>query len=288
MAKKKDKKDKKRKEKKDKKDKLKSRAESVREKRSKKKLFIQDSSGHNFQYATFRNPEWCDLCDKFIWGLRKQGLCCKVCNYKIHKKCLKVADEISNCSSVIQKRQSSKKFNLKKSHKSFIELQEGLKFDIEKIPGHRIQLFVDLLKTLPEDIKASQDTYDCFDGKLVYDNTVFDILLELVKNEDTDRRNIGFTIFSILMQNDDNISVFVESNGASELLFICSESISTIAFSTYTHILEKVIDTVPDGKLSVPSDVVSNLMSDACTGNGTDEDLANDLLGFMGIIIALV
>uniref|UniRef100_A0A6B2LEX7 Phorbol-ester/DAG-type domain-containing protein n=1 Tax=Arcella intermedia TaxID=1963864 RepID=A0A6B2LEX7_9EUKA len=37
--------------------------------------------------TTFTHPVWCDLCDKFIWGLTEQGYKCKGCDMVSHKKC---------------------------------------------------------------------------------------------------------------------------------------------------------------------------------------------------------
>eukprot|EP01102_Stenamoeba_stenopodia_P011916 TRINITY_DN3698_c0_g1_i1.p1 TRINITY_DN3698_c0_g1~~TRINITY_DN3698_c0_g1_i1.p1 ORF type:complete len:807 (-),score=170.17 TRINITY_DN3698_c0_g1_i1:81-2501(-) len=42
---------------------------------------------HQFAKHDFNSPRWCDHCFKFIWGLSKQGVKCKVCGYSAHRKC---------------------------------------------------------------------------------------------------------------------------------------------------------------------------------------------------------
>eukprot|EP01104_Vermistella_antarctica_P010600 TRINITY_DN283_c0_g1_i1.p1 TRINITY_DN283_c0_g1~~TRINITY_DN283_c0_g1_i1.p1 ORF type:complete len:689 (-),score=161.60 TRINITY_DN283_c0_g1_i1:79-2073(-) len=47
---------------------------------------------HTFRMVTFGKPTWCEHCSAFIWGLRRQGLECKLCHVSLHKKC---GDEFS-------------------------------------------------------------------------------------------------------------------------------------------------------------------------------------------------
>jgi len=44
-------------------------------------------TAHLFKKKHFNRPTWCAFCEKFIWGLGKQGYCCKLCNYPCHPKC---------------------------------------------------------------------------------------------------------------------------------------------------------------------------------------------------------
>lgn len=44
---------------------------------------------HNFCTFNFKQPTWCDVCQKFIWGLYKQGKRCKVCHLNAHSACAK-------------------------------------------------------------------------------------------------------------------------------------------------------------------------------------------------------
>ncbi|MDP2437908.1 MAG: hypothetical protein Q8P67_19370 [archaeon] len=43
---------------------------------------------HDFVRSQFNKPTYCQLCDKFIWGLMKQGFSCTLCGYPCHKGCL--------------------------------------------------------------------------------------------------------------------------------------------------------------------------------------------------------
>jgi len=48
---------------------------------------------HNFHKKHFSKPTWCAFCEKFIWGLGKQGYGCKICYYPCHPKCLDLITE---------------------------------------------------------------------------------------------------------------------------------------------------------------------------------------------------
>jgi len=50
---------------------------------------------HQFSKKHFSKPTWCAHCEKFIWGLGKQGYACKVCSYPSHPKCTHLVD--ANC-----------------------------------------------------------------------------------------------------------------------------------------------------------------------------------------------
>ncbi|XP_071815165.1 uncharacterized protein [Apostichopus japonicus] len=43
--------------------------------------------GHNFRLYTFKQPTYCALCRKFLWGLVKQGHSCKECRMAVHRRC---------------------------------------------------------------------------------------------------------------------------------------------------------------------------------------------------------
>ncbi|KAI9102402.1 integral peroxisomal membrane peroxin-domain-containing protein [Phlyctochytrium arcticum] len=48
---------------------------------------VDDQYDHQFETATYNKPTYCDVCDKFLWGLVKQGIQCRHCGMNIHKKC---------------------------------------------------------------------------------------------------------------------------------------------------------------------------------------------------------
>eukprot|EP00013_Stygamoeba_regulata_P002786 CAMPEP_0177644212 /NCGR_PEP_ID=MMETSP0447-20121125/8562_1 /TAXON_ID=0 /ORGANISM="Stygamoeba regulata, Strain BSH-02190019" /LENGTH=1023 /DNA_ID=CAMNT_0019146547 /DNA_START=119 /DNA_END=3190 /DNA_ORIENTATION=+ len=53
---------------------------------------------HSFQPHHFNKPTWCRFCNKFIWGIGKQGYFCKVCQYPAHSKCYTQVTE--HCNAV--------------------------------------------------------------------------------------------------------------------------------------------------------------------------------------------
>lgn len=48
---------------------------------------VHEVNGHEFIAKFFRQPTYCSFCSEFLWGLKKQGYKCKVCNCAVHKKC---------------------------------------------------------------------------------------------------------------------------------------------------------------------------------------------------------
>lgn len=44
---------------------------------------------HEWKKKHFSKPTWCAFCNKFIWGLGKQGYVCKQCTFPAHPKCMK-------------------------------------------------------------------------------------------------------------------------------------------------------------------------------------------------------
>lgn len=48
---------------------------------------------HDFVKKHFNKPTWCAFCEKFIWGLGKQGYACKKCTYPCHPKCRSLVTE---------------------------------------------------------------------------------------------------------------------------------------------------------------------------------------------------
>jgi len=50
------------------------------------------SMAHDWKKKHFNKPVWCAQCDKFIWGLGKQGYWCTVCTFPVHPKCKDLVD----------------------------------------------------------------------------------------------------------------------------------------------------------------------------------------------------
>jgi len=48
---------------------------------------IHLANGHRFMAKFFKQPTFCGVCKKFIYGFNKQGYACGVCNFACHKKC---------------------------------------------------------------------------------------------------------------------------------------------------------------------------------------------------------
>lgn len=46
---------------------------------------------HVFKLHHYKQPKWCDICGKFMWGLKGQGMRCDVCGTNVHQKCIKDA-----------------------------------------------------------------------------------------------------------------------------------------------------------------------------------------------------
>ncbi|KAI3639083.1 hypothetical protein MIR68_002613 [Amoeboaphelidium protococcarum] len=58
---------------------------------------MEQLASHDLRVVTFHSPRYCDLCGKFIWGLRKQGMHCVHCGVDIHQKCFNACLENVPC-----------------------------------------------------------------------------------------------------------------------------------------------------------------------------------------------
>lgn len=54
-------------------------------------------STHEFSEYNYKSPTYCDVCDKFLWGLMKQGCKCAHCGLNAHTGCVALVSSI--CSN---------------------------------------------------------------------------------------------------------------------------------------------------------------------------------------------
>ncbi|XP_069596169.1 serine/threonine-protein kinase D3-like [Ranitomeya imitator] len=50
---------------------------------------------HTFEDRTYTRPTFCQHCQGFLWGMFKQGMQCKDCQFNVHRRC--VADVPDEC-----------------------------------------------------------------------------------------------------------------------------------------------------------------------------------------------
>ncbi|KAK3751348.1 hypothetical protein QZH41_000838 [Actinostola sp. cb2023] len=57
----------------------------------KEKKSSEKAKVHDFKLHHYKQPKWCDICGKFMWGLKGQGMKCEICGMNVHQKCIKDA-----------------------------------------------------------------------------------------------------------------------------------------------------------------------------------------------------
>ncbi|XP_077981754.1 phosphatidylinositol 3-kinase regulatory subunit alpha-like [Glandiceps talaboti] len=57
------------------------------------------ASDHQFQEHSFSSLQWCDKCNKFMFGLVRQGLQCQDCGYSCHRSCAMTGLPVCNTDS---------------------------------------------------------------------------------------------------------------------------------------------------------------------------------------------
>lgn len=74
---------------------------------------------HDFKPSSFTIPTNCDCCNSTIWGLTRQGLTCKFCNYNCHFKCeMKVS---TNCPGKKERKKTKKMKEIKEVSDSHLQ-----------------------------------------------------------------------------------------------------------------------------------------------------------------------
>ncbi|KAF1755252.1 hypothetical protein GCK72_021821 [Caenorhabditis remanei] len=48
---------------------------------------LHEISGHKYKAVLLTQPSFCSYCNKFIYGLGKQGYQCQLCDGVVHKRC---------------------------------------------------------------------------------------------------------------------------------------------------------------------------------------------------------
>lgn len=68
--------------------------------------FQYTAQHHTLMEYTFSKLQWCDKCEKFMYGLVQQGLYCKVCNCAFHRTC--AATGLPKCNTTVSNDRGSR------------------------------------------------------------------------------------------------------------------------------------------------------------------------------------
>lgn len=187
---------------------------------------------HEFRKYTIKTFTWCEMCSKFLWGARKQGIKCRVCRMTVHKACMDRANTTSHCSQRLfssHKSSGSIIENMSVNRKKVaLETTQEIIIKEEYIRPHRVDVFLALITNLSGYTELNEQ-YACFTGKIVTTNTTENDLLCM---------NFRFSVGEEVLNTLSVLSLWIERS------ILCEERIAALKILVEISKLEENKDTL--------------------------------------------